>query len=82
MIPVLDKHDVFTVFVSSASVFDAMPRHTVMTSPTIKPKARYSKSKFEAEEAVMRSSYSNWTGLRPRAVIGKGTTPCCLVWQG
>ena len=72
MIPVLDKHDVFTVFVSSASVFDAMPRHSVMTSPTIKPKARYSKSKFEAEQAVMRSSYSNWTGLRPRAVIGEG----------
>ena len=72
MIPVLDKHDVFTVFVSSASVFDAMPRHSVMTSPTIKPKARYSRSKFEAEQAVMRSSYSNWTGLRPRAVIGEG----------
>ena len=72
MIPVLEKHDVFTVFVSSASVFDAMPRDSVMTSPTIKPKARYSKSKFEAEEAVMRSSYSNWTGLRPRAVIGEG----------
>ena len=72
MVPVLDKHDVFTVFVSSASVFDAMPRHSVMTSPTIKPKARYSKSKFEAEEAVMHSPYSNWTGLRPRAVIGEG----------
>ena len=72
MIPVLEKHNVFTVFVSSASVFDAMPRHSIMTSPTIKPKARYSQSKFEAEQAVIRSSYSNWTGLRPRAVIGEG----------
>ena len=72
MIPVLEKHNVFTVFVSSASVFDAMPRHSVMTAPTIKPKARYSQSKFEAEQAVLRSSYSNWTGLRPRAVIGEG----------
>ena len=35
MIPVLKNHDVFTVFVSSASVFDEMPRETVMTSPWV-----------------------------------------------
>ena len=72
MIPVLENHDVFTVFVSSASVFDEMPRETVMTSPWVRPKALYSKSKFDAERAVLGSTYENWTGLRPRAVIGRG----------
>ena len=72
MIPVLKNHDVFTVFVSSASVFDEMPRETVMTSPWVRPKALYSKSKFDAERAVLGSTYENWTGLRPRAVIGRG----------
>ena len=72
MIPVLKNHDVFTVFVSSASVFDEMPRETMMTSPWVRPKALYSKSKFDAERAVLGSAYENWTGLRPRAVIGRG----------
>ena len=72
MIPVLIDHDVFTIFISSASVFDAMPRESVMESPSIRPEALYSKSKFDAEQAVLNSSYDNWTGLRPRAVIGKG----------
>jgi len=72
MIPVLKKHEVFTVFVSSASVFDEMPRESVMTSPQVRPKALYSKSKFDAERAVLHSAYENWTGLRPRAVIGRG----------
>ena len=72
MIPVLKKHEVFTVFVSSASVFDEMPRESVMTSPQVRPKALYSKSKFDAERAVLDSAYENWTGLRPRAVIGRG----------
>ena len=74
MLPALAKNDVFTIFVSSASVFDAMPRQPAMTSPTIRPKALYSKSKFDAEQAVISSSYQNWTGLRPRAVIGRGDT--------
>ena len=72
MIPVLKNHDVFTIFVSSASVFDEMPRETLMTSPWVRPKALYSKSKFDAERAVLGSAYENWTGLRPRAVIGRG----------
>ena len=72
MIPALKNHDVFTIFVSSASVFDEMPRETVMTSPWVRPKALYSKSKFDAERAVLGSAYENWTGLRPRAVIGRG----------
>ena len=74
ILPVLAKNDVFTIFVSSASVFDAMPRQTAMTSPTIRPKALYSKSKFDAEQAVLTSPYEKWTGLRPRAVIGRGDT--------
>lgn len=72
MIPILIEHDVFTIFISSASVFDAMPRESVMDSPSIRPKALYSKSKFDSEQAVLNSSYDNWTGLRPRAVIGRG----------
>jgi len=72
MIPALKNHDVFTIFLSSASVFDEMPRETVMTSPWVRPKALYSKSKFDAERAVLGSAYENWTGLRPRAVIGRG----------
>lgn len=72
VIPVLQHHDVFTIFVSSASVFDAMPRDSIMTSPSIRPTSLYSKSKYDAERAVLNSSYENWTGLRPRAVIGEG----------
>ena len=72
VIPVLEVNDVFTIFVSSASVFDGMPRETALTDPSARPRSLYAKSKYDAEQAVLNSSYNNWTGLRPRAVIGKG----------
>ena len=72
MIPVLEVNDVFTIFVSSASVFDGMSREKALTDPSARPRSLYAKSKYDAEQAVLNSSYNNWTGLRPRAVIGKG----------
>ena len=74
MIPVLEVNDVFTIFVSSASVFDGMSREKALTDPSARPRSLYAKSKYDAEQAVLNSSYNNWTGLRPRAVIGKGDT--------
>ena len=49
-----------------------MPRNELQTNPTIRPKSFYSKSKYDCEKVILESSYKNWTGLRPRAVIGRG----------
>ena len=68
----LKNHNIFSIFISSASVFDAMPRNKKMVEPTIIPKSHYSKSKFLSEKVIIDSVFENWTGLRPRAVIGKG----------
>lgn len=72
IVPILEVNDVFTIFISSASVFDGTSRETALTAPSARPRALYAKSKYDAEQAVLNSSFNNWTGLRPRAVIGKG----------
>ena len=72
ILPALEKSGIFTIFISSASIFDDMPRNELQTNPSIRPKSFYSKSKYDCEKVILESSYKNWTGLRPRAVIGKG----------
>ena len=72
ILPALEKAGIFTIFISSASIFDDMPRNELQTNPSIRPKSFYSKSKYDSEKVILESSYKNWTGLRPRAVIGKG----------
>ena len=72
ILPALEKAGIFTIFISSASIFDDMPRNELQTNPSIRPKSFYSKSKYDCEKVILESSYKNWTGLRPRAVIGKG----------
>jgi len=72
ILPALDEAGIFTIFISSASIFDDMPRNELQTNPSIRPKSFYSKSKFDCEKVILESSYKNWTGLRPRAVIGRG----------
>lgn len=72
ILPALEKAGIFTIFISSASIFDDMPRNELQTNPTIRPKSFYSKSKYDCEKVILESSYKNWTGLRPRAVIGRG----------
>ena len=72
ILPALEESGIFTIFISSASIFDDMPRNELQTNPSIRPKSFYSKSKYDCEKVILESSYKNWTGLRPRAVIGKG----------
>ena len=72
ILPALEKAGIFTIFISSASIFDDMPRNELQTNPTIRPKSFYSMSKYDCEKVILESSYKNWTGLRPRAVIGRG----------
>ena len=72
MLPYLESSGIFTVFISSASVFDDMPRNVLQKHPSIRPKSGYSKSKYDVEKLILSSTYGNWIGLRPRAVIGKG----------
>ena len=72
ILPALEKAGIFTIFISSASIFDDMPRNELQTNPSIRPKSFYSKSKYDCEKVILESTYKNWTGLRPRAVIGKG----------
>ena len=72
ILPALEKSGIFTIFISSASIFDDMPRNELQTNPSIRPKSFYSKSKYDCEKVILESTYKNWTGLRPRAVIGKG----------
>ena len=72
ILPALEESGIFTIFISSASIFDDMPRNELQTNPSIRPKSLYSKSKYDCEKVILESSYKNWTGLRPRAVIGKG----------
>ena len=72
ILPALEESGIFTIFISSASIFDDMPRNELQTNPSIRPKSLYSKSKYDCEKVILKSSYKNWTGLRPRAVIGKG----------
>ena len=72
ILPALEESGIFTIFISSASIFDDMPRNELQTNPDIRPKSFYSKSKYDCEKVIQESTYMNWTGLRPRAVIGKG----------
>ena len=76
ILPALEKAGIFTIFISSASIFDDMPRNELQTNPTIRPKSFYSKSKYDCEKVILESSYKNWTGLRPRAVIEVYQTSC------
>lgn len=72
MLPHLEESGIFTLFISSASVFDDMPRDVPQTEPSKRPSSGYSRSKYDVEQLILSSKYENWVGLRPRAVIGKG----------
>ena len=51
----LKIHNIFSIFISSASVFDAMPRNKKMVEPTIIPKSHYSKSKFQSTKFLFQN---------------------------